>query len=424
MRRRYSLIIAFGVISTFGFQTASALLATTLPKAPKVSQPKRERVEEVPAEDIRTNPNAPPDYDPNLAVNDMAVSCLNLEPVRILAKSRGAYQVKTTMPPIVTYWFSANSVYPYFDRHEFWLTLKKYEEQVKIFLGCYAERHNVELKKVSDANFRLNATGTTVDLIKRIKALSDDLAKLEVELKSKLQNRPNTFMQYDNNPAIADEIAIHRKEYFQCLVAKEVDKGLEIQLSHPLSEIAKAKAQAEQFKAGESENLYSIGVKDWGLLAVSPRERLKYLGSFQGLQELVDVVRETGNDPFARLNAAFDDLKSSLTAKLPLYKPSASRFQFRDPAAERTMLGKLGDPATYTLYRSGVAESGWLIEKNELGIPRSRWKHVNAYLRYKNDDHQYCRLVRGYVHQDYAGGGTYNPTLIGSSPNPQLCGCP
>jgi hypothetical protein len=354
----------------------------------------------------------------------MAVSCLNLEPVRILAKARGAYQVKTTTPPIVTYWFSANSVYPYFDRHEFWMTLKKYEERVKVFLACYADRHKMELKRVSDANFRLNATGTTVDMVRRIKAFSDDLANLEVELKSKLPNRPNTYLQYDKNPAIAEEIAVHRTEYLQCLIAKEVDKGLDIQLSHPFSEIARARAQAEQFKAGESEQLYSIGVKDWGLLAVSPRERQKYFASFQGLRELVDVVRETGGDPFAKLNSAFDDLKSALTAKLPTYLPAASRFQFRDPSAERTMLAKLGDPAAYTLYRSGVEESGWLIEKNELGIPRSRWKHVNAYLRFKNDDHPYCRFVTVYVHQEYAGGGTYNPTLIGSNPNQQLCGCP
>jgi hypothetical protein len=109
-------IIAFAVISTFVFQTASAQLATRLPKPSKVSQPRTGWVEAVPAEAVRTNPNAPPDYDPNLAVNDMAVSYLNLEPVRILAKSRGAYQVATTTMPVVTYWFSANSVYPLFRR--------------------------------------------------------------------------------------------------------------------------------------------------------------------------------------------------------------------------------------------------------------------------------------------------------------------
>jgi hypothetical protein len=422
MSRRYLLIIAFGLIATFGLQTALAPLALARSKVARESKPKKESIENVPAEDIRTNPHAPPDYDPNLAVNDLAVS-FYLEPVRILAKSGGAYQVKTTVAPIVTYWFRANSIYPYFDRHEFWLTLKKYEEQVKVFLGCYAEKNRLELKKVSDANYRPNA-GTTVNFIKVFKAASDKLAQLEVELKSKLQNRPNTFLQFDKNPAIIEDIAIHRKEYLQCLVAKEVDRGLEIHLSHPLSEIAKAKAQAEQFKVGQSEQLYSIGIKDWGLLAVSPRARQEYLNNFKGLQELVEVVKATGNDPFARLNAAFDDLKTALSTKLSLYKPSASPFRFRDPAAERILLGKLGDPATYTLYRRGVEESGWLIEKNEFGIPRSRWKHVNAYLRYKNDDHPYCRLVTVYVYQEYAGGGTYNSTLIGSSPNPRLCGCP
>src|SRR5215211_445186 len=127
MSRRYLLIIAFSLISTFALPPTLAHLATTPAKALTKSPPKKEAVA---ADDIRTNPLAPPNYDANLAVNDLAVCYLNLEPVRILAKSRGAYQVQTTSMPIVTYWFSANSVYPYFDRHEFWLTLKKYEEQV------------------------------------------------------------------------------------------------------------------------------------------------------------------------------------------------------------------------------------------------------------------------------------------------------
>lgn len=167
--RRNLLIIACAVVWTS--QTVSASLALAVPKAAMLSNPKS--FENVPDEKIRTNPHAPPDYDPNLSVNDMAVS-FYLEPVRILSKSRGAYQVTTTVPPIVINWFSANSVYPYFDRYEFGMTLKKYEEKVKIFLACYAESHKLELKKVADGDYRLNASGTTLNLIKRIKAISDE----------------------------------------------------------------------------------------------------------------------------------------------------------------------------------------------------------------------------------------------------------
>jgi hypothetical protein len=425
MSRRYFLMVAFSLISTFALQPTLAHLATTPAKALTKAPPKKAAIsaEAVSAADIRTNPQAPPDYDANLAVNDLAVCYLNLEPVRILAKSRGTYQVQTTSMPIVTYWFSANSVYPYFDRHEFWLTLKKYEEQVKAFLGCYAEIHNLELAKVADANYRPYAHNST-ERIKLIKRYADDLAKLESELKSKLQNRPDTFLQFDKNPAIVDNIATNRQAHLQCLIGKLAGEGMEIQLTHPLTEIAKAKAKVEQFKAGAGTELYSIGVKDWGLLAVSPRERQKYFSEFKGLQEMVEVMKATGADPFAKLNAAFDDLKNSLTTKLPLYKPSTIYFQFRDPVAERVMRSKLGDPATYTLYRSGVQESGWIIDKYEIGIPRARWKHVNAYVRYKTDDHPYCRLITVYVYHEYLGGGRYNPTLMGSFPNSQLCGCP
>ncbi len=435
MSRRYFLIIVFSLISTFGLQPALAHLGNLPAKAFTKAPSKKEAAsaeaisaeaisaEAVSATDIRSNPNAPPDYDADLAAGDLAVSYLNLEPVRILAKSRGAYQVQTTSMPIVTYWFSANSVYPYFDRHEFWLTLKRYEEQVKAFLGCYAEIHKIELAKVSPANFRPYAHNTT-ERIKLIKRYGDDLAKLEIELKSKFPNRPNTFLQFDKNPAIVDDIATRRQAHLQCLIARLAGEGMEIQLTHPLTEIAKAKVQVEQFTVGAGTELYSIGVKDWGLLAVSPRERQKYFSEFKGLQEMVEVMKAAGADPFARLNTAFDDLKNSLTPKLLLYKPSTSRFQFHDPIAERLMRSKLGDPATYTLYRSGVQESGWIIDKYEIGIPRARWKHVNAYVRYKTDDHPYCRLVTVYVYHEYMGGGRYNPTLQGSFPNSQLCGCP
>jgi hypothetical protein len=54
----------------------------------------------------------------------------------------------------------------------------------------------------------------------------------------------------------------------------------------------------------------------------------------------------------------------------------------------------------------------------------ANWKHVNAYVRYKTDDHPYCRLITVYVYPEYLGGGRYNPTLMASFPNSHLCGCP
>lgn len=417
MNRRWILITAFSLLSTYGVQPTLARRAIP----PTISA--GDAVGAAPLDDIRTNPHAPPDYDANLKVGDPAVCYLELEPVRILAKARGAYQVQTTSMPIVTYWFSANSVYPYFDRHEFWLTLKRYEESVKAFLSCYAEMHKIELARVSPANFPPSGYNAT-ERLKSIKRYADDLAKLESELKSKFQNRPNTFLQYDKNPAIVDDIASHRQAYLQCLIARVAGEGIEIQLTHPLSEIAKARDQVEQFKAGEGRELYAIGVKDWGLLAVSPGERQKYFNEFKGLQEMVESMKAVGADPFARLNAAFDDLKQSLTTKLPMVKPAAALFQFHDPVAERLLRSKLGDPSSYTLHRSGLQESAWILDKYEIGIPRSRWKHANAYVRYKTDDHPYCRLVTVYVYHEYLGGGRYDPTMAASYPTSQLCGCP
>jgi hypothetical protein len=72
--------------------------------------------------DALTNPNAPPDYNANLNVGDQAVAVgrfRDVDVVRIVGKSGAAYKVAKLSSPNDAQWYSANSVYPYFDYRAF-----------------------------------------------------------------------------------------------------------------------------------------------------------------------------------------------------------------------------------------------------------------------------------------------------------------
>ncbi len=123
------------------------------------------------------------------------------------------------------------------------------------------------------------------------------------------------------------------------------------------------------------------------------------------------------------LVAAFDKLSASAAEKLPLYKPNTKAFAFHNPAEERLMKGKINDLADHKIHYIGVKQSSWLIDKNDLGIPKSRYKHGMVWVRYTPDDHSYCRIYWINIIQDYAGGGTYGDSYA-YFVSDELAGCP
>src|SRR5688500_17390171 len=128
MRRISSLALAFSILTAFGLQAASAQLRIRIPDIPRIKKPKAELPrsggggDSTPADDRQPNPEAPPDYNANLNVNDMAIAIDHLEllsAVRIVAKSGNKYKATGMEHPNHTYWYNANSVYPFFDRWKF-----------------------------------------------------------------------------------------------------------------------------------------------------------------------------------------------------------------------------------------------------------------------------------------------------------------
>jgi hypothetical protein len=179
-----------------------------------------------------------------------------------------------------------------------------------------------------------------------------------------------------------------------------------------LEEIAKRKKEVETYDPAERSQFVTLSTPDVFLPAISLRARERF------------YKQSNSNDARrAALNPAFDSLAAVAASKLPVYKPDATLFAFRNAAAEQMMLGALRNAASVKSFKIGLKEANWLIEKNDFGIPVDRYKHGYIWARDSSDDHAYCHLYTLHVQQSYAGGGTYGQTFAKLSDD-EIFGCP
>ena len=181
-----------------------------------------------------------------------------------------------------------------------------------------------------------------------------------------------------------------------------------------LDDIKKAKTEVERYDPAQNLYLVSAGATSESLLrAVSPKAREAWAEQW--------LKTPASRDKF---NMAFDDLAASAAKKLPLYKPDASRFKFRDAVSEKLLMNYFKDTSKIKVFRIGVGTAGWLIQRGDDGLPSYRYRIASVYLRDSRADHPYCAVVSATVKQDYAGGGTYSTETYRSSAEEELFGCP
>ncbi|MBV8858358.1 MAG: hypothetical protein JOZ02_15605 [Acidobacteria bacterium] len=407
-----------------------------LPKPKRTSKPKTDQPErptsgianngtpggnsDAPQGDVQTNPNAPPDYNANLNVGDQAVAVdrfRDVKAVRIVGKSGAAYKVTELKSPDSVQWYSANSVYPYFDYTAFTEVMYNYKHYVTPYLECYGKKHNLGETKVTEEGY--NAFGarhfdSAQDAQKTLGAEQPKLAELDGELKSKLGGAaPDTFLEYLSNPAIVSEIVSQRAEYVKCAVGVE-DSKPDIALSAFLSDIKKAQEEAERYTPADFLYLVSAG---------GPSEQLLYAVSHRAREEWAGQWLKNPESR-AEFDAEWEKLAAIATKKIPTYKPSAGSYRFRDPAGEKLLMGALKNPSALKIFRIGTDTAGWEIQRDSSNFPSYRYKTMKVYFRDPNDDHPYCRVVSARVKQDYAGGGRYNSEVYRSSVSEEIFGCP
>lgn len=371
--------------------------------------------------DVQTNPNAPPDYNANLNVGDQAVAVdrfRDVKAVRIVGKSGAAYKVAELKSPDSIQWYSANSVYPYFDYGAFTEVMYNYKHYVTPYLQCYGKKHKLDETKVTEEGY--NAFGArhfdnAQDAQKTLGAEQPKLAELDGELKSKLGGAaPDTFLEYLSNPAIVSEIVSLRAEYVKCAVGVE-DAKPDIRLAVFMDDIHKAQEEAERYSPADFLYLVSAG---------GPSEQLLYAVSHRAREEWASQWLKNP-DSRAEFDAEWDKLAAIASKKIPTYKPSPASYQFRFPEGERLLMSSIKNPSTLKIFRIGTDTAGWEIQKdNDNLLPSYRYKTMKVYFRDPNDDHPYCRVVSARIKQDYAGGGRYNAKVYSSSTSEEIFGCP
>ena len=87
------------------------------------------------------------------------------------------------------------------------------------------------------------------------------------------------------------------------------------------------------------------------------------------------------------------------------------------------MKGVLTRIADYKIYSIGLQQGNWLIDKNDYGLPTSRYKRGVIWLRDAKSDHPYCYATYINIKQDYAGGGTYGASYARFIED-EMVGCP
>jgi hypothetical protein len=353
---------------------------------------------DAPQGDVQTNPNAPTDYNANLNVGDQAVAVdrfRDVKAVRIVGKSGAAYKVAELKSPDSVQWYSANSVYPYFNYQAFTEVMYNYKHYVTPYLQCYGKKHNLDAQKTLGAE-------------------QPKLAELDDELKSKLGGAaPNTFLEYLSNPAIVSEIVSQRDEYMRCAVGVE-DSKPDIRLAVFMDDIHKAQEEAERYTPADFLYLVSAG---------GPSEQLLYAVSHRAREEWASKWLK---DPASRaeFDAEWDKLSAIAGKKIPTYKPSPGSYQFRDPAGEKLLMGALKNPSALKIFRIGTDTAGWEIQRDSDNFPSYRYKTMKVYFRDPGDDHPFCHVVSARIKQDYAGGGRYNAEIYRSSVSDEIFGCP
>lgn len=299
-----------------------------------------------------------------------------------------------------------------FDKLEFENFVLRWGEYMESYLACYAKKHNLDLEKVGGKGFNDPFYTVYEQMEERLTREQKDMAEIEVQLKEKFKSRPDNGLPYEKNPAIWEEIATNRAEYLQC--ALKARKGNVVKsnlwLETHLEEIANRQKEVESFTP-ERGWFVKTFTYDHVLNAISPQARAKWLTDSKATE-------------FKQyLDPPLDALAAAIEKKMASNQPNTKAYPIHNPVEEKLMKSKINDLSNHKIHYIGLQQSNWLIEKNELGIPKNRYKYGMAWVRYAPNDHPYCRVYYINIIQDYAGGGTYSASYAYFAKD-ELFGCP
>ena len=188
-----------------------------------------------------------------------------------------------------------------------------------------------------------------------------------------------------------------------------------IALDFHADDIKKSQTEVEAYDTARGGSMVHESNDNYMLYAVSKKARDEWLSRFKSLQR---------GGPCDKIDPALDALAAAVAAKIGKLTPTSEDFKFRDPASEKVLMTEFKGSTTIKVHKIGLETAGWLIQKDDSGLPSYRYKDANVWFRDTSDDQPYCHLYSAVVKQDYAGGGTYSTEIYRSSAQDTMMGCP
>ena len=284
-------------------------------------------------DDVNGNANAPANYDANLRAGARAVAKLSdLETITVVSKSGGVYRAKLDDGTDNVYLFRANAVYPYFDLQEFGNIISGKEDLIAPYLECYAKKRGADFEKLKSDGFRPPYFGDANEMKTELQSGQAKLAQIEAALKT-LAARPDTFLDYTQNPAVWSDIAANRAEYLPCALGDRRTEDIKDSpwLRAHRDGVKKVLSAVENYRAGSGDSMNSGS--EYAFYAISLKMRADWLKEKNAL----DFKDE--------IDKLLKPLAAALAEKLPTYFPNAEKYAIRNPAEEALMKRVLTNPA-------------------------------------------------------------------------------
>ncbi len=369
-----------------------------------------------------SNPGAgTTNHDYNLNVND-TVSVIDgsgyMKTMKVYAKKTGMYQVakldvsawELKNDRSALKWFKCNSVYPYFNMDDFKTKTAPYKTTIASLMNCCATDMGVSISSLTGVSSW--PTYYIADE-NEYNSMKSDLDNCVVALKT-FKHLPCTFLAWEMNPAVWIAVVNNGQKYLDCLKAVG-NPDIKRTVDRILKEIDGAKTAASNFTGG-TEGLYVCsGCYDYMYCAVSTSYRKDWFDRMTGFNSDAESVKN--------INAAFDDLKSVCASKISLFKMQDWYYKYADSGNETVMKNYLKNANALTIYKKGMSDADWQIEKDAFNVPIYRYKRGQMLVRNSANDHPYCKGLFYVIKQDYSGGGNYGASYV-KEYHEELCGCP
>jgi hypothetical protein len=191
----------------------------------------------------------------------------------------------------------------------------------------------------------------------------------------------------DNSPVVHSQIAAHPPG----------DCGGGFWSVH-YEDAYKTLREAEDYKRGERDYYVrelSDRRNEYLLASISPKFRKDWLKSHNIPDKDAHCIVPL-----------FDEIGAAAKRTLKNYWPAGYKYH---EASDETLIKdavkeKIPDAE---IFRVGVKQSSWDIDKLSNGLPEDRYKYGMAWVKSATFDDGYCRIVHVNIIQDYSGAGTY-----------------